>query len=195
MIEAYPLHWPDHFPRTTSKLKSQFKTSLAGALGNVQKSVHSFGKDSGKMCSELVISSNVTLGAANPKEGGVAIWFKWDELQLCIAVDRYHKVEENLQAIHLIVEARRTELRHGGLHVVRQTFLGFKALPAAATTKIKAAWYDILQVKEHSSQEAVRSNYLSLSKQHHPDKPGGSQEKFAEVSEAWEMAKKINNWK
>lgn len=194
-MEAYPLHWPDLHPRTQNKMSSQFKTSLAGALTNVTKSIAAFGKDSGKVCTEIIVSSNVTLGAQNPKESGVAIWFKWDGLQLCIAVDRYLRVEENLQAIHHIIEARRTELRHGGLQVVRQTFMGFKALPQNATTKIKAAWYDILKVKENSSEDDVKTSYRTLSKEHHPDKPGGNQEKFTEICAAWEEAKKIKNWK
>ena len=51
---------------------------------------------------------------------------------MCIPVDRYNSVEANLQAIHHIIEARRVELRHGTLALVRASFTGFKALPAPA---------------------------------------------------------------
>ena len=192
MIDSYPLHWPELHPKAKNRISSKFKTSLAGALNNVNKSVAGFGKYSGKVCTEIVISSNVTLGAQNPKESGVAIWFKWDGLQLCIAIDRYLRVEENLQAIHHIVEARRTELRHGGLHVVRQTFIGFKALPEKASTE---SWYDILLVKQDSTEDVVKSNYRSLVTQYHPDKPGGSSEKITKINLAWEEAKKVKGWK
>ena len=39
MTQAHPLHWPDGLPRTERRVTSQFKTSLAGALDNVRKSL------------------------------------------------------------------------------------------------------------------------------------------------------------
>lgn len=184
-MEAYPLHWPDGFPRTERKTDSRFKTTLAAALKNVANSMELFSKDSGKKVTEIVISSNVTLGAQNPKESGVAIWFTWDDSHLCIAVDRYTKVEDNLQAIHHIVEARRTELRHGGLQIVRQTFRGFKALPEAAGKK---TWYQILKVDYSASDEAIKVAYKARAKETHPDVTGGSVQSFQEVQKAYEEA-------
>jgi hypothetical protein len=130
-IPAYPLQWPDGLPRTERKASSQFRSSLSAALKNVKSSLELFAKDSGKQVTEIVLSSNVGgLDVGQPADTGVAAWFEWDGQQRCIAVDRYPKVEDNLQAIHHIIEARRTEMRHGGLHIVRQTFKGFTALPA-----------------------------------------------------------------
>jgi hypothetical protein len=115
MIPSYPLSWPDGLPRTERKVTSQFRTTLAAALNNVRKSLEAFGKDSGKAVTEISITSNVTLGETLPSDTGVAVWFTWDGQQRCIAVDRYPKPEDNLQAIHHVLEARRTEMRHGGL--------------------------------------------------------------------------------
>lgn len=131
MITAYPLHWPGGWPRTPKPQTSKFKTALTTALKNVKTSITLFGNDSGNPVSEITISSNVSLGHDKPQDSGVALWFKWEGSLMCIAVDRYVKVEENLQAIHFIIESRRTELRHGGLHLIRQAFAGFKTLPAA----------------------------------------------------------------
>src|SRR5512146_2624661 len=128
MVNAYPLTWPPQFPRAKAREKGAFKTSLAGALGNVQDSLRRFAADSGKKLDQLVISSNVTLGVQRPDDPGVAVWFVWDGMQVCIAVDRYATVEGNLQAIHHIIEARRVELRHGTLALVRATFTGFLSL-------------------------------------------------------------------
>jgi len=131
-ITAYPLSWPPQFPRAKAREKGRFSTTLAGALKNVQSSLDLFAKDSGKKLDSLIISSNVTLGAHKPADAGVAVWFSWDGLQVCIAVDRYSSVEGNLQAIHHIIEARRVELRHGTLALVRATFQGFLALVRAS---------------------------------------------------------------
>jgi hypothetical protein len=118
-ISAYPLTWPPGFPRTKSRDKGAFQTTLPGALKNVETSLKLFAQNSGKAISGIVMSSNVTLGVSRPEDPGVAVWFTWDGLGLCIAVDRYATVEANLQAIHHIIEARRVELRHGTLALVR----------------------------------------------------------------------------
>jgi hypothetical protein len=186
MIEAYPLYWPANFPRSGRKTTGQFKTTLPGALKNVQNSLKLFSKDSGKQLSELVISSNVTLGSQNPKDPGVAVWFSWDGLQVCIPVDRYEKVEANLQAIHhIIIEARRTELRHGGLAIVRATFAGFKALPSSGRTK---PWWEILGVNENSTADEITKAYKRKAAEVHPDK-GGSTEAFQELNQALHAAR------
>jgi hypothetical protein len=189
-IPAYPLSWPEGLPRTERKASSQFRTSLSGALKNVRSSLEAFGRDSGKSVSEIVISSNVTLGQDRPSDPGVAVWFTWDGQQRCIAVDRYPKPEDNLQAIHHVLEARRTEMRHGGLHVVRQTFKGFTALPAPADRK---SWREVLGFTDLTAPvggpAAIDARYRELASKLHPDKPGGDGEKMAELNRARAEAK------
>ena len=183
MITAYPLTWPQGFPRSKVKENGQFKTTLAGSLKNVNDSLRKFASDSGKKLENLIISSNVTLGAERPADPAVAVWFSWDGMGVCIAVDRYNKVESNLQAIHHILEARRTELRHGTLALVRATFQGFKALPAPAGK----SWKEVLGYEPGWNLEQVKTRYRTLSSEHHPDK-GGSAEKMAEINLAWSAA-------
>lgn len=183
-VTAFPLHWPSGFPRTKTPEKGAFKTTLAGALNNVQDSLRRFAGDSGKKLESLVISSNVTLGIQNPKDSGVAIWFTWDGMSVCIAVDRYQKVEANLQAIYHIIEARRTELRHGTLALVRATFAGFLALPHSKNND----WWDVLGVERNATQDEIKSAYRKLSSQNHPDKASGDSEKMAEINAAYEKA-------
>lgn len=187
-IQAFPLSWPDGLPRTERKASSQFRTSLSGALKNVRSSLEAFGRDSGKPVTDIILSSNVTLGQDRPTDTGVAAWFTWDGAQRCIAVDRYPKPEDNLQAIHHVLEARRTEMRHGGLHIVRQTFKGFTALPAPRGRK---AWREILgfTAQEPVDKAKVDARYRELAQQAHPDK-GGTAEQMAELSRAREEAKR-----
>lgn len=187
MTQAYPLHWPQGLARTERKAASQFKTSLAGALDNVSKSLEAFGRDSSKAVTGIILSSNVTLGATDPGDTGVAAWFTWDGEQRCIAVDRYPKVQDNLQAIHHIVEARRTEMRHGGLHIVRQTFKGFTALPAPTGDR---TWREVLGFGPRMCviPPEVEKAFRKLAAEAHPDKPGGSHAKMAELNAAREQA-------
>ena len=126
---AYPLHWPAELPRSRSRGRSPFKVSLSRAVADLQDSLRLFGADTGMPVRHVVISSNVTLGAARPSDPGVAVYFEWDGAQRCVAVDRFPKPEDNVRAIYYVLEARRQEMRYGGLHIVRAAFRGFSALP------------------------------------------------------------------
>jgi DnaJ domain len=182
---AYPLTWPETMPRSKMRERGAFKTSLAGALKNVQTSLKLFAKDSGKACSGVVISSNVSLGAERPADPGVAVWFGWDGLQVCIPVDRYQTVEANLQAIHHVIEARRVELRHGTLALVRASFQGFKALPPPSG----GHWSDVLGVTKMATEADIETAYRKAAKGAHPD-TGGSTDAMARLNSARQSALK-----
>ena len=183
--QAYPLQWPEHMPRSHKREKSKFRTSLAGALNNVRGSLQAFANDSGKNITGIVLSSNVTLGIQTPSDPGVAAWFVWDGLSVCIPCDRYLKPEENLQAIHHVIEARRVELRHGTLHMVRATLSGFKALPPPPGSKPKRPWWEVLEIQTPSAATGalVDERFRQLSKKRHPD-AGGSHDAMAELMTA-----------
>lgn len=184
---AFPLAWPPAFPRSKSTEKGAFRTTLTAALRNVEDSLKRFSGDSGKRLGDLVISSNVTLGQMKPSDPGVSVWFVWDGLQVCIPVDRYSSVEANLQAIHHIIEARRVEMRHGTLALVRASFAGFAALPAPAAR----SWRGVLGFASFDGLSAavVEARFKKLAKVSHPD-AGGSTEAMAELNRARDEALK-----
>jgi len=181
--QAYPLQWPDHIPRSATREKSKFKTTLPGALKNVRESLARFGHDSGKNLDGVVLSSNVTLGSDRPRDPGVAAWFVWDGESVCIPVDRYSSAEENLQAIHHIIEARRTELRHGTLHLIKATMKGFKALPPPPGKTARRPWTDVLGLPANATEDHIEQAYRAKAKTAHPDN-GGSSEAMHELNEA-----------
>lgn len=146
MTQAYPLHWPEGWPRTERPGSSRFDTSISKALKNVQDGLRLFAQDSGRKVEDVVISSNVTLGEQKPGDSGVAVYFSWDGISTCIAVDRYQKVEDNLQAIYHCIEAERTKLRHGGLNLVRAAFRGYAALPPPGSAN-RRKWFEVLGVR------------------------------------------------
>jgi len=181
----YPLQWPEHMPRYKSARETgQFRTTLTGAINNVKDSLKRFAADSGKPLANVVISSNVTLGADKPTDPGVAVWFIWDGLSVCIPVDRYAKVEANLQAIHHIIEARRVELRHGTLALVRATFTGFAALPPPSAST-KKPWRDVFGYagNQMPTVAALNATWRDLAAKRHPD-TGGSHEAMSELNAA-----------
>lgn len=179
---SWPLQWPDHIPRTRSgdREKGQFKTSYNDALQNVISSLRLFGKDSGKVISAPVLSSNTDMLGQNPTgDPGVAVWFSWDGLSVCIPVDRYQTARANLQAIHHVIEARRVELRHGTLHLVRASLKGFLALPSPPS----AHWSSVLGISRETTKADVEAAFKRLASVHHPDR-GGSDDKMAEINRA-----------
>lgn len=190
-ITAHPLTWPPHFSRAKHRERGAFKTGLPAAIKNVNNSLRMFASDSGKKLENLVISSNVSLGVDAPADPGVAVWFTWDGLQVCIPVDRYQTVASNLQAIHHILEARRVELRHGTLALVRATFAGFLALPAPTGKH----WRTVLGVPNSLTpdvfdlEKQLKEYYRRAASAAHPDK-GGTEQSMADVNAAYEQARK-----
>jgi DnaJ domain len=185
MTQQYPLSWPQSWHRTSNPGKSQFKTSLTSAIDNVQGSLRRFAIDSGRKVESILVSSNVSLMERNPKDAGVAVYFTWDGISTCIAVDRYQRIEENLQAIHHVIEAERTKLRHGGLNLVRAAFRGYAALPPPSSSAFNP--WEVLGVKPDSSSIEIESAYREKAKRWHPDR-GGSDDQMAKLNAARDEA-------
>lgn len=166
---THPLKWPPGVRRTdpARREKGQFKTDESKAAENVRRSLRAFSTDSGKPLENINATANRPGGGdflnpttSGPKDPGVAIWFRWDGLDVCFAVDRYTTVAANLQAIHHIVEARRVELRHGTFAMARASFEGFRALPAPAGE----TWWQVLGVKEDDPPNVIHAAYRQKSK-------------------------------
>lgn len=148
-------------------MDAAFKTTRTQAMENVEGAIRMFAKDSGVSVSGVQITSNVAgLRGGEPSDTGVSVWFTWDNAMRCIAVDRYRKVEWNLQAIFHVIEAQRSLLRHGGLEMVRTSFRGFMALPAPAGQK---QWHEILGVSARATAKEISAARQSLARLHHGD--------------------------
>lgn len=181
---AYPLQWPPGWPREANRLVARFKTTLPAALANLQNQLKLMN------CEAVVLSSNYTLGAANPKDPGVVAYFTWvetrnprKEIQMAIPCDRWAHIEDNVHAIALTVEAMRGMERWGAKHMIRAMFTGFKALPAGNGE----SWQTVLGVRYGCNLDEVKIAYRELAKRHHPDN-GGNAEAFRRVQEAYETA-------
>lgn len=190
MTVAFPLHWPPGQPRTKSRNTSRFKTSVSGAVNNVQDELRRFGNDTGKRVENVIISSNVSLGNNRPADPGIAVYFRWDNIDACIAVDQYTHPEENLQAIAKVIEAERAKLRHGGLNILRASFRGYANLPPpkGADGQLAPPWRHVLGIPETGALLEAEGAYRSLVKTHHPDM-GGDAAKFNQITDAIRQAR------
>lgn len=184
--EAYPLCWPPGRKRTKARLASPFRVQLPRAISDLRDALRLFGSDTSKPVADVIISSNVTLGDNRPKDPGVAVYFTWDGEQRCIAVDRYAKVEDNVRAIYYVLEARRQELRYGGLDMVRASFRGFVALPAPDDWRAALGFGP----GDAPSIDDVTSRYRARARDVHPDQPGGSPEAMSALNAAMQAARK-----
>ncbi len=179
----YPLCWPEGVGRPRQTVRSQFRTSLSGAIGNIRDGMRMLLSEMGEKQSELIISSNASLGVDQPADPGVAVWFRMSGAWTCFACAKYLKPADNLQAIVHVVDARRTELRHVGIEMVRATFQGLKALPAPKH------WSEVLGVPRDATRDQVKTAYRALAGKRHPDR-GGSQELMAELNSARDAAER-----
>lgn len=184
-IPSYPLAWPDMQPRTPAgrRSRSPFRTTYPNAVKNVADSLRLFQKDAGVRIDHVVLSSNVDLIRSAPSDPGACAWFQMDGDWIGFGVDRFSDVAANVQAIHHIVEARRVELRYGGLVFVRQTFKAFRALPAPQS----ASWWSILRLEQSASREEIEAAFRRLARERHPDR-GGSDAMMADLNRARDEA-------
>lgn len=182
MTVAYPLQWPAGWPRTVNPQNGQYKQSVAGALGNLKTEI-------GRLCGAeaaktLVLSSNATLGHDNPKDCGVVAYVTWEGQSIAIPCDRWNRLEHNVQAIALTIEAMRAIERHGAKHMIKAMFTGFTALPAP-----KRHWRHVLTVAPGQGLHIAEKHFKDLAKIHHPDAGGTDREKWHEISNAIEAAR------
>lgn len=185
MIESYPLRWPAGKPRAANPTYSQFGDRSIGTasdvLGNEVRRLD--GRD-------MIISSNLRLrqdglpyaNQAQPQDRGVAVYFTYKGRQMCFACDRWDKIQDNIYAIALTVEALRGIGRWGSGDMVEQAFTGFAALPDPMDP------YKIVGVPVGSPWQDITRAYREKAKMRHVD-AGGSHSAMVELNEAYAKLK------
>lgn len=159
---------------------SNFKQTLSGALNNLRRQIELMG---GK---NLVLSSNCALGHDTPKDSGVVAYFQLQNTAMAIPCDRWRKVQDNVHAIALTVEAMRGMERWGAKHMITAMFSGFKSLPSRASGL--DPWVT-LGITEKATEAEITAAFRSKSKIYHPDIPEtGSADKWAQIREAHDLA-------
>lgn len=194
MSEAYPLQWPDGWPRTRATARDSDNRFHGKAYGL------SIGHARDRLIAELallgakdvVISSNIPLrrdglpysndrGVTDP---GVAVYFKLEKRPLVMATDRFVSVAGNLSSLRLAIDAMRQLKRHGGGTMMERAFTGFAAI---APPDWKKPWREVFGVKPEWTGD-IAALYREKARNRHPD-AGGSNTLMAELNVAYEEAK------
>ena len=186
-IEAYPLAWPQGWPRKKSYQRSRAKFSTSGRVLSVMDGVQRVLLELerlGVKRDDLVISTDIpTRLDGLPRsdrtvaDPGVAVYWRKRADTRCMAIDRYDRVADNLAAIAATLEAMRAIERHGGAEILDRAFTGFVALPAPEQ------WWQVLGVAENATCEEIDAAYRRLAALHHPDR-GGDNAQMARINAA-----------
>jgi len=169
MAEAFPLYWPESWPRTKYRVSSAFKTGFGAAREFLFAEIRRMGG------SKAILSTNVPLrndglpraNMPNPSDPGVAVYFTYKKHDLVFACDKYHRCMDNVYAIAKTIEAMRGIERWGASDMMERAFTGFKALPE----KGSQAWRDVLRIpaEELVTRQVIEDRFRALAKDRHPD--------------------------
>lgn len=201
-IPAYPLQWPEGWPRSRGRKTGQFgkqetKVGFGGstykgkaditmvdAMKRVKVELERLGVD---VADDSIVSTNLKLNLSGlprgdqgePTDPGVAVYFqKKNGPMRVIAIDAYYRVRDNLAAIAATLEAMRSIERHGGAQILERAFTGFAALTAPGKN-----WWDVLEVRPDASRDVIEANFRRLAHDRHPDR-GGSHDAMSDLNEA-----------
>ncbi|MCB9135138.1 MAG: J domain-containing protein [Anaerolineales bacterium] len=188
MTTAYPLQWPLGWPRTKYPKRARFDTSFASARDGLLDELRRLG------ARNVIISTNLELrldglpkaARRQPVDCGAAVYFVLAGQQQCIPCDRWNRIEDNLRAISLTVEALRGLERWGAKETVSAAFRGFHALPAPSPE----TWWDILELHPQATENEIRTAFRRLARLTHPD-AGGDPDEFIKLQNAFEEALRL----
>ncbi len=186
-VTAYPLDWPPQWPREQHPQSSAFKTGLVTARDGLTRQLELLGATSVVISSnaELTRDGNIAARQRRIDDTGVAAYFVLDGEERCIPCDKWIRLEDNLRALELTVEAMRGLERWGAREIVRRAFSGFAALPASGSG---SGWWDVLGLYPEATVPEIESAYRLRARQYHPD-VGGSPDEFTRLTEAYRQAK------
>lgn len=205
MIAAYPLQWPEGWPRTNpdARIPGGFSVrrrsnsmaedlSVADGVARVLLELNRFGISR----EDIVISTNLKTRLDGlprsdqraPDDPGVAVyWETRNRARKVMAIDQYLKVADNLAAVAATLDAMRAIERHGGAQILDRAFTGFAALPAPGSR----SWREVIGVGPNVRDVAeVRAAFRRRARLHHPDLPGGSHDAMTELNAALVTAEK-----
>lgn len=193
---AFPLQWPISRPRCDTRRKANFKTAAARRPHSISEGIYFVVQELRRMgADDWVVSSNLRLRVdgypasdqRSPADPGVAVYFHHDDRPVAFACDTWERVEDNLWAIGLTIEALRGVDRWGAA-TLEATFTGYLAIEAPAASK----WFEVLGVPANATSGEIRAAYRGLVKHNHPDSGAGAlSDSFIRVQQAYETAERM----
>lgn len=189
--QAFPLSWPAGWPRSRFAVHSSFGThTISECVDDILRQLKLIGAQS------VVISSNLILrndglprsGQSQPRDAGVAVYFKLNKADRVLACDKWSRVEDNMWAIAKHIDALRGQQRWG-VGTIEQAFTGYAALPPAGQGT-QQAWWQVLGLggnlagfEPQLAAAYINTAYKAEARKRHPD-AGGSTEAMAALNVA-----------
>lgn len=194
MTTAYPLAWPDGWPRTPQGLRQDSKYRFGRTIGG-RRSFWTFAQARDALSEELermkagglVLSTNFELrldgqprgNGPVPPDQGIAVYFTLKGRPMVMACDMHARAEENMRSLTLALEAMRQLERHGGGVMLERAFQGFAALPAPGAPRGRS-WREVLEfspsfpggVATADAEAQIRSRYRSKAADLGAEHPG-----------------------
>lgn len=213
LLAAYPLSWPDGWPRHRGARKSanfgkmashesgQYQhrrdITMVDAMARVHAELAALGVN---VVDDSVISTNLKLNLqgyprsdqGEPADPGAAVYWQRkrkpsddrDPPMQVMAIDIYQRARDNVAAIAATLEALRKIERHGGAQILDRAFSGFISLPKPSGPE----WWEVLKLdRATATREQVLARHRELAKTRHPD-AGGSDHQMAELNRARDQA-------
>ena len=189
MTEAYPLRWPDGWPRTPSYRResdSRFGGSGRITVGRARDQLMDELRRLG--ATDIVVSTNVPVKAdgllysdnKRIDDPGIAVYFKFKKKQMVMARDGFISVAGNLRSLGLAIEGMRQMHRHGGDLMLEKAFDGFLAI---APPDWKKPWRQVFGIKP-DWQGDLKALFREKARERHSD-IGGSDTLMAELNVAY----------
>lgn len=193
MIEAYPLHWPIDYPRSSKQKDSRFKITLGAARDYVKEEIRMLEGSDPVISTNIPLKNNGELRADwshfKLDDSGVAVYFNYKGNQVCLCCDTYKRVWENLYAVGRTIKALRQINRDGVSDFLNRTFSGFKSIPEKAGNGTNA-WM-VLGIDKTTDASVIKKAYREKIKHLHPDRNTGDNEMFIAVTQARDEALKF----
>jgi hypothetical protein len=194
-IEAYPLHWPDGWPRTKpyarasdSRFGGTRKLTMGRVIVQLVDELRLLG------ASKVIVSSNIPSKGNVPyaenkliDDPGISVWFDYKGKPRVMARDEFTSPAGNIRSLTLAVEGLRQLERHGGSFMLEKAFTGFIAI---APPDWKKPWREVFGLKPdwRGSFNEVTSLFREKARNRHPD-AGGSDTLMAELNVAYQEAR------
>src|SRR5690606_23128990 len=120
---------------------------------------------------DCIVSSDLRLrmdgmpyaNQSQPDDPGVAVYFKLNGRDRCLACDKWTRIADNIAAVAGHIEALRTIDRYG-VGTLDQAFAGYTMLTSAPDD-----WWLVLGVPKHATLEQIEAAWRDRVATAHPD--------------------------
>jgi hypothetical protein len=186
MTQAYPLHWPQGWPKTPPHKRTYNwqlnRATLDSSRHHLYDQLRMLG------ATQVVLSTNIPLRKdgefyankmPDDHEVGVAVYFQLRGKPMAMARDCYNDIAQNLRSLGLAIEHLRGLDRHGGASMLERAFAGFASLPPpeGSTREPAVEWRQELGPVPEGMEDfevlaIVEARYRAKAKNAHSDQGG-----------------------